>query len=77
MIERVDEVPEQCPSCGRGNGQAGMPGGHWHPYILIEDGPAFGCGNCGHVVYVTEQFLEGARVTYKQARKKGRRKAAA
>ena len=51
-VKRVDLPPEDCPTCGNRNGKHGA---RWTAYVLIDDAPACGCGNCGHVVYLTKK----------------------
>ncbi len=48
-FERVDKLPSPCPGCGRKNVDE-----QWVHYRLIPGAPAAGCGNCGHVIYVTD-----------------------
>lgn len=45
-ITRVDDVPRECPSCGKVV--------NWMPYYLIKGAPAAGCGQCGHIIYFTK-----------------------
>lgn len=63
-MNRVAAPPRLCPTCNKPNrltdtGQQGntsvrLVGSRWHNYKLIDCGPAAGCGNCGHVVYLTK-----------------------
>lgn len=46
---RVESVPQTCPACKRDN----IARRGWTPYRLTLGAPSVGCGNCGHVVYLT------------------------
>jgi hypothetical protein len=64
MVERLQALPKDCPNCKRVNAdsEGGISSG-WHPYIHIPDAPAAGCGNCGHVIYLTKDIVSGLRRT--------------
>lgn len=46
---RVPDVPQYCPACERDN----VARRGWTPYRLTPGAPSVGCGNCGHVIYLT------------------------
>ena len=46
---RVPAPPRQCPKCKR-------IGKDWYSYRITPDTPRCGCGNCGHVVFLTEKI---------------------
>lgn len=64
-VERLGVVPETCPKCERANGKVkhwgDSKGYGWHYYRRVPNAPALACGNCGAVVYVTEEVYDEIR----------------
>jgi hypothetical protein len=68
MTERLSELPEICPKCGRDNNRTGFGGvaTGWHHYKRVPGAPAAGCGACGHIVYLSPEAYGGLRDTVRE-----------
>lgn len=61
-IVRLEKLPDTCPNCERKRDQFSTRlGTRWVHYRLIPGSPAAGCGDCGHIVYLTPEVYGAVR----------------